>query len=235
MIVYPAIDLRGGKVVRLRRGRAQEMVVYADDPVAVARRFASQGAEWLHVVDLDAAFQSGDNRPTIHRIVEESGVAVQAGGGLRSLYTVESLVHMGVRRVVLGTEAVADPQFLKECVAQHEDQVVVAVDTDGEHVLVRGWTEKGGPFAEVLAALEDAGARRFLVTAVPVDGTLEGPDLDLYRRARGLTSRPVIASGGVGSLDDVARLAPLGVEGVVVGKALYERTFTLAQAREVAG
>ena len=234
MIVYPAIDIRGGKVVRLTRGRPQETVVYGDDPVSTARRFASHGAEWLHVVDLDAAFESGDNRPTIHRIVEEAGVPVQAGGGLRSLFTVESLIEMGVARVVLGTEAIADPAFLRECLSHHGDRVVVALDTDGSRVLVRGWRQEGGAYAEVLETLDAAGAPRFLVTSVAVDGTLQGPDVELYRRTMDLTSVPVIASGGVAGLEDVRLLASIGVEGVVVGKALYERAFTLPEAAEAA-
>lgn len=234
MIVYPAIDVRGGKVVRLTRGRLQEVVVYADDPVAVAERFAAAGAEWLHVVDLDAAFETGDNRAVIHRIVEAAGIPVQAGGGLRSLYTVETLVEMGVARVILGTEAVGDPEFLQECLERHGEKVVVALDTDGTQVLVRGWTEGAGAYEEVLEALEQAGAPRFLVTSVPVDGTLAGPDLDLYRRTVARTKVPVIASGGVASVDDLPSLADTGVEGIVIGKALYEGTLDLREARGVA-
>jgi len=233
VIVIPAVDLREGKVVRLRRGRLDETTVYSSDPVETARAFAREGASWVHIVDLDAAFEAGDNRAVIADVARGAGVPVQVGGGLRSPSLIDEVLALGAARVVLGTEAIADPAFLRACVEKHADRVVVALDTDGEAVKVRGWTEPAGAFHEVLERLIEAGAPRLLVTAIARDGTLEGPDLDLYRRVSARVDVPVLASGGVGSLDDLRRLARVDVEGVVVGKALYEGAFTLREAIEV--
>lgn len=233
MIVIPAVDLREGKVVRLRRGLLDDVTVYSSDPVETARSFARDGASWVHVVDLDAAFGVGDNRAVIADIARDAGVPVQVGGGLRSSSTVQEVLGLGAARVVLGTEAILDAEFLRACVERYGDRVVVALDTDGDVVKVRGWTEPAGRFDEVLERLLEGGAPRLLVTAIARDGTLEGPDLDLYRRLRAHTETPVLASGGVGSLDDLRGLARVEVEGVVVGKALYEGAFTLQEAIEV--
>lgn len=233
MIVIPAVDVREGNVVRLRHGRLDETVVYADDPVDAARAFARDGASWIHVVDLDAAFGGGSNRAVIADVARGTGVPVQVGGGLRSLPLVEGALEVGAARVVLGTEAIVDAAFLDECVRRYGERVVVALDTDGDVVKVRGWTEPAGGFDEVLDRLVRAGVPRLLVTAIARDGTLEGPDLDLYRRVTAAVEAPVLASGGVGSLDDLRRLARVGVEGVIVGKALYEGNFTLREAMEV--
>ncbi|HEX6263581.1 MAG TPA: 1-(5-phosphoribosyl)-5-[(5-phosphoribosylamino)methylideneamino]imidazole-4-carboxamide isomerase [Actinomycetota bacterium] len=232
MIVIPAIDVREGKVVRLRHGRLQEMIVYADDPVETARGYAADGARQVHVVDLDAAFGVGDNRAVIAEVAREAGVPIQVGGGLRSLLLIEGVLAVGASRVVLGTEAILDPAFLAECVERYGQRVVVALDTDGDVVKVRGWTEPAGSFDEILERLVRARVPRLLVTAIARDGTLEGPDLDLYRRLSPL-GVPVLASGGVSSLEDLRRLARAGVEGAVVGKALYEGRFTLREAIEV--
>lgn len=230
MIVIPAIDLRGGRVVRLLRGRLREETVYGDDPEAVAARFVAEGATWLHVVDLDAALADRENRDAVRRLVESAGASVQVGGGLRTTEAVEDALASGAARVILSTEAVADPDFLETLVTQFGDRVAVALDTDGRDVLVRGWTERAGRLGEVLARLDAAGAPRFLVTAVDRDGTLEGPDLALYRRIRSLTRRPVVASGGVATLEHLLALATTGVESVVVGRALYEGTLSLRDA-----
>ncbi len=233
MIVIPAVDLREGKVVRLRRGRLDETTVYSSDPVETVRAFARDGASWVHVVDLDAAFEVGDNRAVIADIAQEAGVPVQVGGGLRTPSLVDEVLALGAARVLLGTEAILDPAFLRACVERHADRVMVALDTDGEVVKVRGWTEPAGAFDEVLERLVEAAVPRLLVTAIARDGTLEGADLDLYRRVRARVDVPILASGGVGSLDDLRRLARVDVEGVVVGKALYEGAFTLREAIEV--
>ena len=235
MIVIPAVDVRDGRVVRLTHGRVQELVLYADDPVAVARGFAQEGAPRLHVVDLDAALDDGHNRDVIEEIVRESGVPVQVGGGLRTEQTIDAALEVGADRVILGTEAVRDPAFLQRCADRHGERIVAAVDTDGARALVKGWTEAGGDYEKVLAELEAAGAPRFLVTSIDRDGTLGGPDLDLYRRTLTLTSVPILASGGVGSVEDVEALAGTGVEAVVVGKALYEGAFTVAEAVAAGG
>jgi phosphoribosyl isomerase A len=234
MIPIPAVDVRGGRAVRLTRGSPEATRVYADDPAEVAARFGDQGAALVHLVDLDAALGSGDNRAVIRRAIGAAGVPVQVGGGLRTRAAVREVLEAGAARAVLGTEAVADPGFLRRCLEEHGDRIVVAVDTDGARVRVRGWTEDAGPYEEVLARLAEEGAPRFLVTAVARDGTLEGPDVELYRRTVALTDRPVLASGGVARLDDLRALASTGVEGVVVGKALYEGMFTLPEALEAA-
>lgn len=230
MIVIPAIDVRGGKCVRLVRGDPTAETVYHPDPVAVARRFAEVGAGLLHVVDLDAALDTGSNRETVAAICRAVDVRVQAGGGFRSLEALKGALRDGATRAVLGTAAALDPGFVREAVEHVGDRVVVAVDVSGEHVMVRGWREEGPPIEEAIAALEAAGAPRFLLTSIAADGTLEGPDVALYERARALTDRPIIASGGVRSAEDLHALSTLGLEGVVVGKALYEGTLTLAEA-----
>lgn len=230
MIVIPAIDIRGGKVVRLTRGRPEDETVYADEPAEVGFRFAEAGAGWLHLVDLDAALGTGENGATVRQTITRAGIPVQLGGGLRAREAVDEAFEVGAARVVLGTEAIREPAFLTEIAGAFEDRVVVAVDTDGREVRVRGWTEDAGPIDHVLPVLEAAGGSRFLVTAVGRDGTLEGPDLPLYERIVALTDRPVLASGGVRSVDDIRSLADVGVEGVVVGKALYEGSLDLREA-----
>lgn len=232
MKVIPAVDVRAGKAVRLHRGRAGEETVYADDPAAVAARFASEGADWVHVVDLDAALEVGENRSVIRDVVERAGVAVQVGGGLRSITSIEDTLATGAARVILGTEAVGDPLFLQECVDRFGDRVVVAVDCSEDRVRVRGWTEDAGPIDVVMGSLEWARAPRYLVTAISQDGTMEGPDLELYRVIRDLTDKPVMAAGGIGRLEDLAALAAAGVEAAVIGKALYEGAFSLQEALE---
>ena len=232
MIVIPAVDVRGGRAVRLVRGRPEEETVYADDPAEATARFEAEGAECIHLVDLDAALGTGENREAIRRAVERTAISIQVGGGLRSLEAVEGVLETGAARAVLGTEAVTDPGFLRACLSRWGERIVVAADVQGNRVQVRGWTEDAGALEEVLARLDAAGAPRYLVTAVARDGTLEGPDLDLYPRVRKLTDRPVIASGGVGALEHIRALAGAGVEGVVVGRALYEGAFTLREAVE---
>lgn len=234
MIVIPAVDVLHGKAVRLLRGNPGEATVYADDPADPAAGFARDGAERVHVVDLDAALGDGENTEAIRRVAEAVPVRIQVGGGLRSLDAIERVLAAGADRVVLGTEAVANPPFLAETLENHDQRVIVALDTEHGEVRVKGWTEDAGPFDDVLARLDAAGAPRYLITAVARDGTMEGPDLELYRRTLALTDRPVLASGGVGSLDDLRALATIGVEGVIVGKALYEGAFTLTEALDAA-
>lgn len=234
MIVIPAIDVRGGRVVRLTKGVAGSETAYGEDPVDVARRFASEGASWLHLVDLDAALGTGRNLEVLREVVAASPVPVQVGGGLRSLEEVEEALVLGAARVILGTAAIEDPSFLEDVAGRFPGRVIVALDTDGIGVLTKGWTEDAGPLEEVLPRLETAGAARFLATAVDRDGTLEGPDLGLYRRLTALTRLPVQASGGVGGAGHIRALAALPVEAVVVGKALYEGMLTLPAALEAA-
>ncbi len=235
MIVIPAIDLRGGRCVRLLRGDPDLAVEYGDDPVAMARRFEEAGAAMLHVVDLDAALEDGDNRGAIVSICEAVSIPVQTGGGLHQLQDVDRVLALGAARAVLGTAAVRDPAFVRRAVERHGERIVVAVDTRDGRVMVRGWRDAAGLLERHLPALEAAGAPRFLVTSIGSDGTLEGPDLPLYGQVLELTERPLIASGGVATVDDLEALAALGAEAAVVGKALYEGTLTLADALAVSG
>jgi phosphoribosylformimino-5-aminoimidazole carboxamide ribotide isomerase len=231
VIVVPAIDLRGGRAVRLRHGNPAHQTVYSDDPVEVARGFEAEGASLLHVVDLDAALGTGHNREVVAAICQRVPVPVQTGGGLRSLQAVDAALAAGAARTVLGTSATRDPAFVDEMVARHGDRVVVALDVRDGNVMVRGWQEAAGSLEDVMATLD---VPRFLVTSIAVDGTLEGPDLDLYRRVLALTERPILASGGVRGPADLRALLATGVEGVVVGTALYEGTLTLRDALEEA-
>lgn len=233
MELYPAIDLRGGRCVRLHQGDYGRETVYGDDPVAQALAFADAGARWVHVVDLDAA-RSGDpvNRPAIAAVaaaLAERGVAVQTGGGVRSVADAAELARAGVRRVVLGTAAVEDPGLVDAVVEQAGVAVAVGLDVRGREVAVRGWTEGSGPLDEVLAGFAGRPHEALVVTQIAVDGTGDGPDLDLYREL--LPTQPgLVASGGVGTLAHLAALAELGVPGAIVGRAIYEGAFTVEEA-----
>jgi len=229
MIVIPAIDLRGGRAVRLRRGDPSEETAYANDPVEVAQRFQEQGARRLHVIDLDAALGEGDNREAIGAICRAVVVPVQVGGGIRSLEAAAAVFEAGAARAILGTAAAADASFVARAVEEFAERVVVAVDVRGGRLMIDGWREEGQALEAAIAGLNDVGAPRYLVTAIARDGTLDGPDLTLYRQVLKLTDRPVIASGGVRNAEDVWALRDLGCEAAVTGKALYEKTLKLSQ------
>jgi phosphoribosylformimino-5-aminoimidazole carboxamide ribotide isomerase len=229
VIVIPAIDLRGGRAVRLRRGDPSEETAYANDPVEVAQRFQEQGARRLHVIDLDAALGEGDNREAILAICRAVVVPVQVGGGIRSLEAATAVFEAGAARAILGTAAAADASFVARAVEEFAERVVVAVDVRGGRLMIDGWREEGPALEPALSGLNEAGAPRYLVTAIARDGTLEGPDLTLYRQVLKLTDRPVIASGGVRNAEDVWALRDVGCEAVVTGKALYEKTLKLSQ------
>ena len=236
MILFPAIDIRGGKAVRLVQGDYERETSYDDDPLAAARRWVDGGARWLHVVDLDGA-RAGQpvNLEHVRRIVSAVDVPVQLGGGLRDSEKVEEAISSGVERVVLGTVAVRDPDRAEAIAAAHGDRVVASVDSRSGKVAAEGWTE-GTDFdtTQVVRELTRRGLRRFVYTPVDVDGLMEGPDLESLREIAAATDADVIYSGGVGSLDDLRSVAGLGlenIEGVVVGRALYEQRFTVAEAR----
>jgi phosphoribosylformimino-5-aminoimidazole carboxamide ribotide isomerase len=229
MIVIPAIDLRGGKAVRLVRGDPNDVTTYPDDPAQVAARFQVEGARRLHVIDLDAALEDGENRETIRRICQSVAVPVQVGGGVRTLDDITAVLELGAARAILGTAAALDPSFVARAIEEHAERVLVAVDVRAGHVMVKGWKEEGPLLDETIAALNEAGAPRYLVTAIARDGTLDGPDIRLYRRVLSLTERPVIASGGVRNADDIWALREVGCEAAVTGKALYEKTLKLSQ------
>jgi phosphoribosylformimino-5-aminoimidazole carboxamide ribotide isomerase len=227
LILYPAIDIRDGRTVRLVQGDYERETVYDDDPVVAARRWASEGARWLHVVDLDGA-RSGEpqNLEQVRRIVAAVDVPIQLGGGLRDSGKVEEAISTGVERVVLGTAAVRDPELAEAIAAAHGDRVVVSIDARGGKVAAEGWTESSERTPEeAVAALSERGINRFVYTPVDVDGLMEGPDLDSLRALAQSTDAELIYSGGVGSLDDLRALAGLELEtldGVIVGRALYE-------------
>ena len=228
MIVIPAIDLRGGRAVRLLRGDPDTQTTYAADPIEVAVRFQEEGARRLHVVDLDAALGEGNNRERVEAICRAVQVPVQVGGGVRSNDDIGELLAAGAKRVILGTAAAADPSFVRRAVEEHAEAIVVAIDVRGGHVMVRGWQEAGPTLEAAIPALDEAGAPRYLATSIARDGTLKGPDVTLYEAILRLTDTPLIASGGVRDADDVWSLRELGCEAVVTGKALYEKTLKLA-------
>ena len=240
MIVIPAVDLREGRCVRLREGRAEAETVFSDDPVAMAQRWVASGAERLHVVDLDGAF-AGAPRQTalIAKIVDAvRPVPVEAGGGLRDLAAVETVLEAGVTWVVLGTRAAVDPAFLTEVCHRFGGRIIVAADARGDRVAIRGWTEAGDlTVTELGWRAREAGAASVLYTDVSRDGTELGPNVDATAALARAIGVPVLASGGVGSTAHIAALAGVasaGIEGVVVGRALYTGAVTLADARRAA-
>lgn len=240
MDLYPAIDLRDGRCVRLWQGDYGKETVYGDDPVAQARSFAEAGAPWIHVVDLDAA-RTGEptNRHLVAAIAEAVDVPVQSGGGVRTEEAAATLVDAGVARVVVGTAALEDPALVRRLAARLP--VAVGLDARGDDVAVRGWVEGSGRSpAEVARSFEDAGVAALVVTEIGRDGTLAGPDLDGLAAILDATSTEVIASGGVGSVADLAALAGLraggrGLSGAIVGRALYEGAFALGEALAAVG
>ena len=240
MILFPAIDIRGGRAVRLIQGDYEQETAYDDDPVVAARRWVDGGARWLHIVDLDGA-RAGEpvNLEHIRRIVATVDVPVQLGGGLRDSKKVEEAISSGVERVVLGTAAVRDPEMAEAIAAAHGGRVVASVDSRSGKVAAEGWTEGTDlDTTEVIAELSRRGLSRFVYTPVDVDGLMEGPDLDSLREVAQATDGALIYSGGIGSLDDLRAVTGLGldnVEGVIVGRALYEQRFTVAEARTALG
>ena len=235
MILYPAIDIRGGKAVRLLQGDYERETTYDTDPVDAAKRWAEEEAEFLHVVDLDGA-KAGEprNLEAVGRIAAAVECPIQVGGGLRDAESVAAVLSGGAERVVIGTAALQDPEFLEAMLEAHGDRVVVSVDARNGKVALHGWTEAGDEgVVETVAALGERGVCRFLCTAIEVDGTMEGPALGELTRIATATEAQVIASGGVGNLSDleaIADLAAPNIEGAIVGRALYERRFTVAQA-----
>ena len=238
MDLFPAIDIRHGRVVRLSQGEATRQTVYGDDPVEVAERFADDGASWIHVVDLDRAFGVGDNLPVVRRIVAQTGwrLRLQLGGGLRTLDLIRRGLEQGVNRVVIGTAAAIDPAVVPAAIAaEGSDRIVVGIDAREGRVAIRGWTETSDLTADALAArIVEEGARTVVYTDIARDGMLTGPDLDGARRLQGLGAA-VIASGGVAALDDIRAARAAGLAGAIVGRALYEGRFQLPEALAAAG
>ena len=235
--LLPAVDVADGQAVRLVQGEAGSETSYGD-PVDAARAWQDAGAEWVHLVDLDAAFGRGSNRDLLERVVRNLDIKVELSGGIRDDASLEAALELGATRVNLGTAALEDPEWTERAITRYGDAVAVGLDVRGTTLAARGWTQEGGDLWEVLQRLEDAGCARYVVTDVTKDGTLKGPNLALLKEVLAKTTRPVVASGGISSLDDIAalrELGPLGLEGAIVGKALYAGAFTLPLALDVAG
>jgi phosphoribosylanthranilate isomerase len=237
LVLLPAVDVAHGRAVRLVQGEADSQTVYGD-PLEAALAWQSAGAEWIHLVDLDAAFGRGSNAALLADVVGRLDIDVELSGGIRDDASLDAALATGCRRVNLGTAALEHPEWCREAIARHGDRIAVGLDVRGTTLAARGWTREGGDLWEVLDRLERDGCSRYVVTDVTKDGTLRGPNLDLLRAVCAVTDRPVIASGGISSLADLEALrglVPTGVEGAIVGKALYAEAFTLPEALDVAG
>ncbi|MBX9246507.1 bifunctional 1-(5-phosphoribosyl)-5-((5-phosphoribosylamino)methylideneamino)imidazole-4-carboxamide isomerase/phosphoribosylanthranilate isomerase PriA [Actinotalea ferrariae] len=235
--LLPAVDVADGQAVRLVQGEAGSETSYGS-PLQAALDWQAGGAEWIHLVDLDAAFGRGSNAELLAEVVGALDVKVEMSGGIRDDASLERALATGCTRVNLGTAALENPEWTAEVIARHGDAVAVGLDVRGTTLAARGWTREGGDLWEVLERLDAAGCSRYVVTDVTKDGTLRGPNVELLREVCSRTDAPVVASGGISSLDDLVALRGLvteGVEGAIVGKALYAGAFTLPQALDVAG
>jgi len=233
--LLPAVDVKDGRAVRLVQGELSQESIYGA-PLEVALDFQSAGAEWLHLVDLDAAFGRGSNAELLAQVVGALDIKVELSGGIRDDETLKRALATGCQRVNLGTAALEYPEWTARVIGQYGDRIAVGLDVRGHTLAARGWTKEGGDLFETLARLDKDGCTRYVVTDVTKDGTLGGPNLELLQSVCAATSRPVVASGGISSLQDIADLVALnsmGVEGAIVGKALYAGAFTLAQALEL--
>lgn len=238
MILIPAIDLKQGQCVRLRQGRMEDSTVFSDDPVSMAGKWVAQGARRLHIVDLDGAFEG---EPVNADIIESITSAypdlpIQIGGGIRTVETVEAYLEAGVRYVIIGTQAVRKPEFVTELCAEFPDQVIVGIDAKNGMVAVQGWAESSDHSAEHLAQrFEDQGVSAIVYTDISRDGMMQGVNVEATRNLAESISIPVIASGGVTNIDDIKQLSSVsdsGIEGVIIGRALYERTIDLKEAQQ---
>lgn len=232
LILLPAVDVAGGQAVRLVQGAAGSETSYGD-PVQAALAWQSAGAQWVHLVDLDAAFGRGSNAELLAEVVGTLDIAVEMSGGIRDDASLERALATGCARVNIGTAALENPDWVRSVIGRHGDRIAIGLDVRGRTLAARGWTREGGDLHETLERLDAAGCARYVITDVLKDGMLGGPNLDLYRDVCARTSAPVVASGGVSCLADLralASLTPLGVEGAIVGKALYAGAFTLEEA-----
>ncbi len=232
LLLLPAVDVADGAAVRLVQGAAGTETSYGD-PLAAATAWQRDGAEWIHLVDLDAAFGRGNNRELLGDVVRRLNVAVELSGGIRDDASLEAALATGAARVNVGTAALESPDWVRTAIAKYGDRIAVGLDVRGTTLAARGWTRDGGDLWQTLQRLDGEGCARYVVTDVHRDGTLTGPNLQLLRDVCARTSAPVVASGGVSSLDDlraIASLTPLGIEGAIVGKALYAGAFTLPEA-----
>ena len=233
--LLPAVDVKDGRAVRLVQGELDAETAYGN-PLEVALEFQAAGAEWLHLVDLDAAFGRGENSALLAEVVGKLDINVELSGGIRDDETLKRALATGCRRVNLGTAALENPEWTAQVIAEYGDRIAVGLDVRGHVLAARGWTKEGGDLFETIERLERDGCSRYVVTDVTKDGTLKGPNLELLKEVCAVTKQPVVASGGISSLEDIAALASLnasGVEGAIVGKALYAGAFTLQQALEL--
>jgi 1-(5-phosphoribosyl)-5-[(5-phosphoribosylamino)methylideneamino] imidazole-4-carboxamide isomerase/N-(5'phosphoribosyl)anthranilate isomerase len=235
--LLPAVDVADGKAVRLTQGEAGSETDYGS-PLEAAQTWIDAGAEWIHLVDLDAAFGRGDNRALIREVVDASrSVKIELSGGIRDDASLESALEAGATRVNLGTAALEDPDWTARVIERFGEAIAVGLDVRGTTLAARGWTQEGGDLFEVLQRLEDAGCARYVVTDVTKDGTLRGPNIELLRQVMAKTNKPVVASGGISSLQDITDLRALvgeGLEGAILGKSLYAGKFTLQEALAIA-
>ncbi|HEX7397285.1 MAG TPA: bifunctional 1-(5-phosphoribosyl)-5-((5-phosphoribosylamino)methylideneamino)imidazole-4-carboxamide isomerase/phosphoribosylanthranilate isomerase PriA [Propionibacteriaceae bacterium] len=232
LVLLPAVDVQHGQAVQLVQGVAGSERVFGD-PLAAAQRWQDDGAEWIHLVDLDAAFGRGSNADIIAEIVEAMNLDVELSGGIRDDASLERALETGCRRVNIGTAALENPEWCVDIISSYGDRIAIGLDVKGTRLAARGWTREGGDVYETLARLSDAGCQRFVVTDVASDGMLTGPNLELLAAICARTDAKVVASGGISSLDDLRTLAglvPIGVEGAIIGTALYVGNFTLTDA-----
>ena len=238
--LLPAVDVADGKAVRLTQGEAGSETDYGS-PLEAAQTWISAGAEWIHLVDLDAAFGRGDNRKVIQKVVDfakaSATVKIELSGGIRDDASLEAALAVGATRVNLGTAALENPEWTQKVIEKYGDAIAVGLDVRGTTLAARGWTKEGGDLWQVLSRLEEAGCARYVVTDVTKDGTLKGPNLELLKEVMKRTGKPVVASGGISSLQDIhdlRALVSLGLEGAILGKALYANKFTLEEALSIA-
>lgn len=235
--LLPAVDVADGRAVQLVQGVAGSERVFGD-PLEAALRWQDAGARWVHLVDLDAAFSRGQNRRQLEEVIAALDIDVELSGGIRTEESLEWAMSSGCRRVNIGTAALEDPDWCARVIARHGDRVAISLDVRGSRLAARGWTREGGDLDDVLARLDAEGCARYVVTDVQSDGMLSGPNVTLLRHVCERTRRPVVASGGISSLDDLRLLRTLvgdGVEGAIIGTALYTSAFTLEEALQVAG
>ena len=235
--LLPAIDVKDGLAVRLVQGELSATSKYGD-PLEVAAEFVAAGAEWIHLVDLDAAFGIGSNASLLERVIKSVELKVELSGGIRDDVSLRRALATGCTRVNLGTAALENPEWTAQVIAEFGDRIAVGLDVRGHTLAARGWTKEGGELFETIARLDRDGCARYIVTDVAKDGTLAGPNLELLREVCAATSKPVVASGGVSNLEDliaIRALTGIGVEGAIVGKALYAGVFNLSEALEVTG
>jgi len=234
--LLPAVDVKGGQAVRLVQGELGSESNYGS-PLEAALDFQSAGAEWIHLVDLDAAFGIGSNADLLNEVVKKLDIAVELSGGIRDDESLTRALATGCKRVNLGTAALENPEWTAKVIAEHGDRIAVGLDVRGRTLAARGWTKEGGDIFETITRLDRDGCARYVVTDVTKDGTLKGPNLELLKSVCEVTKAPIVASGGISSIADIESLKELvsiGVEGAIMGKALYAGAFTLADALKVA-